>query len=143
MYNRFNKTESFSASHYHKEEKEMKKAVISLVLLLAAGALLFAGGQSSPAPAPTPAGAAEKTPIEQYNSGYAFPTEKIELAYWHVLGTRPGFDELAKEIAAEYTAIHPNVAQKLRNVVRPKAVANPSAPCSANHSAVRGCPITT
>jgi len=93
----------------------MKKALISLFLLLAAGALLFAGGGQEQ-PEPTPVAAAEKTPIEQYNPGYTFPTEKIEISYWHVLGTRPGFDELAEEFAAEYSAIHPNVSITTRSI---------------------------
>jgi multiple sugar transport system substrate-binding protein len=94
----------------------MKKALISLVILLATAALLFAGGQTTMQPEMEPAGAAEKTPIEQYSLGFAFPTEKIELSYWHVLGTRPGFDELANEIAAAYTAIHPNVSITVRAI---------------------------
>jgi len=92
----------------------MKKSLISLVLLLIGCVLLFAAGeQEEPAAAPAAAG---KTPIEQYNSGFAFPSEKIELAYWHVLGTRPGFDDLAKEIAADYSAIHPNVSITVREI---------------------------
>jgi multiple sugar transport system substrate-binding protein len=94
----------------------MKKALISLLLLLAAGVLLLAGGQSPSAPEPTPPEAAEKTPIEQYNPGFTFPTGKVEIAYWHVLETRPGFDALAKEIAREYSAIHPNVSITVRDI---------------------------
>ena len=93
----------------------MKKAVISLVVLLATGTLLFAAGAQEEA-APAAAAAAEKTPIEKYNPSFAFPAEKIELAYWHVLETRPGFDALAKEIAREYSAIHPNVSITVRDI---------------------------
>ncbi|MBN2551253.1 MAG: extracellular solute-binding protein, partial [Spirochaetales bacterium] len=93
----------------------MNRALISLVLLLAGGAFLFAaGGQEAAEPAAT--AAAEKTPIEQYNPGFAFPTEKVEIAYWHVLETRPGFDALAKEIARDYSAIHPNVSITVRDI---------------------------
>ena len=91
----------------------MKKAVISLVILLLSGALIFATGGQEEA-APTAAAAAEKTPIEEFNPSFAFPTEKIELSYWHVLGTRPGFHDLAQEIGRAYSAIHPNVSISVR-----------------------------
>jgi len=93
----------------------MKKAVISLVILLLTGALIFAAGGQEEA-APTAAAAAEKTPIEVYNPSFAFPTEKIDLSYWHVLGTRPGFHDLAQEFARAYSAIHPNVSISVREV---------------------------
>ena len=93
----------------------MKKAVISLVILLLSGALIFATGGQEEA-APTAAAAAEKTPIEEFNPSFAFPTEKIELSYWHVLGTRPGFHDLAQEIGRAYSAIHPNVSISVREI---------------------------
>jgi multiple sugar transport system substrate-binding protein len=93
----------------------MKKAIIPLVLLLAGGMALYAGGAQEE-PAAGAAATSEKTPIEQYNPGFAFPTERIELSYWHVLGTRPGFNELAQEIAQAYSKIHPNVSITVREI---------------------------
>jgi ABC-type glycerol-3-phosphate transport system substrate-binding protein len=96
----------------------MKKGVLVLLILLATGALLFAGGaQESEETAPAPAmEARDKTPIEQYNPSFTFPSHKFELSYWHVLGTRPGFQQLAEEIAAEYSALHPNVSISVREI---------------------------
>jgi multiple sugar transport system substrate-binding protein len=111
----------------------MKKAVISLFILLVGCTLLFAAGEQEE-PAAVPAAAEEKTPIEQYEPGYAFPTEKIEIAYWHVLGTRPGFDALAKDIAREYTAIHPNVSITVREIPNAQQRAIYSAAFESNTS---------
>jgi multiple sugar transport system substrate-binding protein len=93
----------------------MKKAIIPLVVLLAGGMALYAAGAQEE-PAAGAAATSEKTPIEQYNPGFAFPTERIELSYWHVLGTRPGFQELAQEIAQTYSTIHPNVSITVREI---------------------------
>ena len=96
----------------------MKKALIVLVILLAAASLLFAGGaqEKKPAPGAKPEAPVKKTPIQTYNPSFKFPTEKIELSYWHVLGSRPGYHELAQELAKEYAAIHPNVSVSIRDV---------------------------
>jgi ABC-type glycerol-3-phosphate transport system substrate-binding protein len=58
----------------------------------------------------------EKTPIETYNPDFQFPEERITLDYWHVLGSREGYHQLAQEIAAEYTRIHPNVTINVRQI---------------------------
>ena len=39
--------------------------------------------------------AAEKTPIEIYNPGFKFPTERINLTFWEIYGERPGWGEWA------------------------------------------------
>jgi ABC-type glycerol-3-phosphate transport system substrate-binding protein len=95
----------------------VKRAVLCLVLLLLAGAFVFAGGgQEAPAPAAPAGPARDKTPIEVYNPSFVYPTQKIELSYWHCLGSRPGFHEMAGEIAKKYSALHPNVSISIRDV---------------------------
>jgi ABC-type glycerol-3-phosphate transport system substrate-binding protein len=95
----------------------MKKALVCLTLILLAGSLLFAEGkQEQPAAASPAESQRAKTPIEVYNPGFAFPIQKIELSYWHSLGSRPGFHELAGEIAKKYSELHPNVSISIRDV---------------------------
>jgi multiple sugar transport system substrate-binding protein len=60
--------------------------------------------------------AAQKTPIQVYNPSYVFPTGKVNLSYWHSLEGRPGYHELALEIANEYMKIHPNVSIEIRKI---------------------------
>lgn len=96
----------------------MKKGLIILMIVLLAAMPMFSGGaqeKEEPAPAPTVA-ARDKTPIEKYNPSFSFPAEKIKLSYWHILGTRPGFHQLAQDIAAEYSVIHPNVSISVREI---------------------------
>ncbi|RKX82657.1 MAG: hypothetical protein DRP58_09955 [Spirochaetes bacterium] len=98
----------------------MRKYLLIFVLLLFSFALIYAGGtQEKPGKKKEAAKQEvqrEKTPIEIYNPGYKFPTEKIQLSYWHVLGSRTGFQKLAEEIAKEYSAIHPNVSIVIRSI---------------------------
>ena len=98
----------------------MRKYLLIFVLLLFSFALIYAGGtQEKPGKKKEAAKQEvqrEKTPIEIYNPGYKFPTEKIQLSYWHVLGSRTGFQKLAEEIAREYSAIHPNVSIVIRSI---------------------------
>ena len=97
----------------------MKRGLLFIALLVFAIAFLFAGGtQEKPAVKKAAAQEVqrEKTPIEIYNEAFKFPTKKIQLSYWHVLGSRPGYNELALEIAKEYSKIHPNVSIKIRSV---------------------------
>jgi ABC-type glycerol-3-phosphate transport system substrate-binding protein len=106
-------------SHGEKKmEVSMKKAVLVLLVLLASGALAFASGAQEPAAAPAAAAGEQraKTPIEVYNPGFAFPAGRIELSYWHVLGSRPGFHELAQQFAAKYSELHPNVSISVRDI---------------------------
>lgn len=98
----------------------MRKALVFLVLILITGTLAFATGKQEAPAAGTPAAPAEpqraKTPVEVYNPGFAFPTQKIELSYWHSLGSRPGFHELAQVIAKKYSEVHPNISITIRDV---------------------------
>ncbi|HUV06517.1 MAG TPA: extracellular solute-binding protein, partial [Spirochaetia bacterium] len=95
----------------------MKKRSLILFFLIVFPVLLFAGGTKEEKAAPEPSQAAQKmTPIQKYNPGFKFPTEKIELSYWHSLQTRPGYHELALKLAEEYSAIHPNVSISIRDV---------------------------
>jgi multiple sugar transport system substrate-binding protein len=94
----------------------MKKALIPMLFFLISGAMLLASGQQPEAGAEAPGVSGQKTPIQIYNPGFAFPTEQIELTYWHVLEGRPGYHELANEIAAEYSAIHPNIRIDIRKI---------------------------
>lgn len=93
----------------------MKKLLTILLLLVVSASVAFATGTEEESATPA-AGSGVQTPIEKYNPGYAFPTEDIELDYWHVLGTREGFHELAGDIAAVYESIHPNVSINIRDV---------------------------
>ena len=80
----------------------MKRIFMVLSLTILGGAFVFAQGQ--------------KTPIETYNPGFAFPKAKINLTYWHSLEGRPGYHELALEMADEYTKLHPNVTIEVRKI---------------------------
>ena len=91
----------------------MKKFAILFLFMCFIGASVFAAGASDEG---TEAGSGIKTPIERYNPGFVFPTERIQLDYWHVLGTREGFHELVREMADEYESIHPNVTINIRDV---------------------------
>jgi len=95
----------------------MKKGFLVLLIVLTVGAGAFASGsQEAAAPAAAPGVERAKTPIEIYNPGFSFPSEKIELSYWHCLGSRPGFHELAQKFAAEYSQLHPNVSISVRDI---------------------------
>ncbi len=93
----------------------MKKLLVLMLMMLIAAGVVFASGSTDEEIA-VPAENRVKTPIERYNSGFEFPTDKIELDYWHVLGSREGFHELVREIADEYENIHPNVKINIRDV---------------------------
>jgi multiple sugar transport system substrate-binding protein len=92
----------------------MKKLVVLMVLLLVSSMVLFAAGQQEAPAEEGPEG--PKTPIEVLNPGYSYPTERITMDYWHVLGSREGFHELAQELAEEYSEIHPNVKINVRQI---------------------------
>jgi ABC-type glycerol-3-phosphate transport system substrate-binding protein len=95
----------------------MKKTIAVLLLVLLAAAVVSAGGQKeTKAAAPAAQAAGPKTPIEIYNPGFAYPTGKISLSYWHGLEGRPGYHELAVEIANEYMKLHPNVTIEIRKI---------------------------
>lgn len=97
----------------------MKKLFTVLLILLIGGTALFAGGSSEQEPAAVPEAEAEagpKTPIQEYNPNFSYPTEKITLDYWHTLGSREGFHELAQKMAEEYSKIHPNVTINIRQL---------------------------
>ncbi|RKX77126.1 MAG: hypothetical protein DRP87_10040 [Spirochaetes bacterium] len=99
----------------------MKKSIMLIFILIVGAVFLFAGGKQEKETAKPEAetGAVEeriKTPIETYNPDFTFPTEKIEISYWHVLGTRPGYHQLAQEFAEEYSSIHPNVSITIREI---------------------------
>lgn len=64
--------------------------------------------------------AEDKTPIEIYNPGFKFPTERINLTFWDIYGERPGWGEWADRIAKKYTKLHPNVRIARRNVPIPQ-----------------------
>lgn len=92
----------------------MKKLVVLALLLLLSSMVLFAAGQQEAPAEEGPEG--PKSPIEVLNPGYEYPTEKITLDYWHVLGSREGFHELAQQMAEEYSEIHPNVTINVRQI---------------------------
>ncbi len=92
----------------------MKKLVVLALLLLLSSMVLFAAGQQEAPAEEGPEG--PKTPIEVLNPGFSYPTERITLDYWHVLGSREGFHELAQEFAEEYSEIHPNVKINVRQI---------------------------
>jgi len=96
----------------------MKRFLCILSGLVLAAGLVFAGGQKDTGTqaAGQAKGSAEKTPIEIYKSGFTYPAEKIHLSYWHSLEGRPGYHELALEIANEYSKIHPNVSIEIRKI---------------------------
>jgi len=73
-----------------------------------------------------------KTPIELYNPGFNFPTERINLTFWEIYGERPGWGEWADKTAKEYTKIHPNVRITRRNVPIPTVTTIFSAAVEAN-----------
>lgn len=91
----------------------MKKLIVLVLVMVCAFSFVFAAGKSE---AVAVESSLEKTPIEIYNPDYQFPTEKIELDYWHAMDSRPGFNDLLLEIADEYTAIHPNVTISIRKI---------------------------
>ena len=93
------------------------KAKVTMILsvLCLISSLIFAAGQQEEA-VPVMDENRPETPIEIYNSGYDYPTEKISLDYWHVLESRPGFHELAMDMADEYMKIHPNVTINIRKI---------------------------
>lgn len=94
----------------------MKAKIVSFLIVFGfVGTMLFAGGEQEQ-PASESASIREQTPIEIYNPGFVYPTEKITLDYWHVLEGRPGFHELALDIADEYMKIHPNVTINVRKI---------------------------
>lgn len=92
----------------------MKKLVVLALLLLLSSMVLFAAGQQEAPAEEGPEG--PKSPIEVLKPGYEYPTEKITLDYWHVLGSREGFHELAQQMAEEYSEIHPNVKINVRQI---------------------------
>ena len=92
----------------------MKRVFSVAIVLLFASAFLFAtGGQEDAGDTGEPTG---QTPIQEYNPDFEFPEENITLDYWHVLGSREGFNELAQQLAEEYQAIHPNVTINVRQI---------------------------
>jgi len=98
----------------------MKKTLSAFSLLLLCTVLIFGGGQKE-AGTSAPEGSQVsttrvKTPIEIYNPNFTYPTEKINLTYWHSLEGRPGYHELALEIAEAYSKIHPNISIEIRKI---------------------------
>jgi multiple sugar transport system substrate-binding protein len=93
----------------------MKRVFLLLLAGLCIMPMLFAAGKSESAEV-MPAADREKTPIEIYNPGFTFPTERIVLDYWHAMDSRPGFHDLLVKIADDYNAIHPNVTINIRRI---------------------------
>ncbi len=93
----------------------MKKLIMVLLAVLVSFSPLFAGGQEETAEVAS-AEDREKTPIEIYNPGFVFPSERIVLDYWHAMDSRPGFHDLLLQIAEDYSAIHPNVTINIRKI---------------------------
>jgi len=96
----------------------MKRSVVLILVLALLGAgVALAAGRQEPAPAPAaPDAARARTPIEMYQPGYAYPTQRVTLDYWHTLEGRPGYHELALELAKEYSVLHPNVTIEVRRI---------------------------
>lgn len=94
----------------------MKHVVYLTVALILLCFPTFAGGQQGKAVAPMAESVVEKTPVEIYKPGFAFPQEKINLQFWEIYSERPGWLEFAQKVAKEYSQIHPNVSVTVREV---------------------------
>ena len=100
----------------------MKKFLIVLLLFALGVFPLLAGGQGEK-PAAGTAPAAEggpKTPVELYNPGYTFPTERIAFSFWTMMGGRPNYKKWIAQIVDDYQTLHPNVNIDVRFVPNQK-----------------------
>jgi multiple sugar transport system substrate-binding protein len=85
-------------------------------MLLLAGVTAWAGGTQETPQGTTMAADREKTPIEIYNPGFAYPTEPIKLTVWDYYDERPDRIAWEKEKAKEYETLHPNVSITVVNI---------------------------
>jgi len=99
----------------------MKKTFVALLLLSLCAFVLSAGGQGEK-PAAEAAGTegGPKTPVELYNPGYTYPTERIAFSFWTMMGGRPNYKEWIAGIVDDYQALHPNVNIDVRFVPNQK-----------------------